>query len=137
MSKAKELAERLSHVMIARSIDLRFRDDAVALLLSQENRIAELEKALELCMTGGNHLANVLIGKLGGAFHERYPVGADHDAVLEAMGYGDTYEVWCCWNAIMRARSTLTPSSPGEDLVQATAATDGPDCVHLISEQDK
>lgn len=58
---------------------------------------------------GGNHLANVLIARLGGDFTDRFPLGMPHQKVREEIGKAghetlmddDLYDVWCCWNAIM------------------------------------
>jgi hypothetical protein len=57
----------------------------------------ELLAALEGIMVGGNHLALLI-----GADHPPYT--AEPLAALEHYGAGDTYEVWCCWRAIMQAR---------------------------------
>lgn len=75
--------------------------------LRKENEL--LRGALDLCMTGGNHLANYLIGARGPRFPEQYPVRSNHDDIRSAFGPGNEpdYDVWCCWDAIMRARSAL------------------------------
>lgn len=74
-----------------------------------------LRAAVELCLIGGNHIASELIGALGPAFSAQYPPGTPHDVVREAIGYGNAYEMWCCWDAGMRARNSLEPlSSPAE-----------------------
>jgi hypothetical protein len=59
-------------------------------------RIAELEAALELCMTGGNHLVGLIDNFL--------LKGTPHGQALEHYGAGRQYDAWCCWDAIMRAR---------------------------------
>ena len=74
-------------------------------MLSAEN--ARLREALELTMVGGNHLANVLIGKIGAGFAEKFPPDMEQEDALRILCATDTYEVWCCWTAIMRARSAL------------------------------
>ena len=74
------------------------------LLRSAKSEIEALDAALYGCMVGGNHIASALIGRLGPSFNENYPPTANHHEVLERMGAGDTYEMWCCWAAIMRAR---------------------------------
>jgi len=71
--------------------------------------IQRLRELLDRVMVGGNHLANVLIGKLGGGFADRYPPSMDAHDALEAIGANDEYEVWCCWRAIMQARAALSP----------------------------
>lgn len=70
--------------------------------IKEEN--ARLRAALELCLTGGNHIANILIGRIGAGFSERYTPYTAHDVVREDLGAGDVYEAWCCWSACMRAR---------------------------------
>lgn len=55
-------------------------------------------------MVGGNHLANFLIGKLGGGFASQFPPTMEPPAVLAAVKDNDIYDVWVCWAAIMRAR---------------------------------
>lgn len=78
-------------------------------LIAANEEIARLRAALELCLTGGNHIASLLIGRIGPAFNERYPPGTPHDTVREDLGSGDVYEAWCCWNACMRARDMADP----------------------------
>jgi hypothetical protein len=55
-------------------------------------------------LIGGNHLANVLIGRLGGNFSTRFPPTMAHNDALEGIRDVEIYDVWCCWAAIMRAR---------------------------------
>jgi hypothetical protein len=71
-------------------------------------RVERLEEALDLTMVGGNHLATVLIGKLGAGFAEEFPPDLDQELALRMLCATDTYDVWCCWSAIMRARSVLS-----------------------------
>ena len=61
-------------------------------------RIHQLDRALEKCMIGGNHVALLI-----GADHP--PMTATHDEALTHYGAGDQYEAWCCWKAIMDART--------------------------------
>lgn len=69
------------------------------------------ERAIETMLVGGNHLASVLIGELGGGFADRFPPTADHEEVRRQMAFDgidhDVYEIWCCWNAIMSARKMI------------------------------
>ena len=82
--------------------------DRIQELKGQEAKLTaivkELREALELCMIGGNHLAHILIKNLGAGFCDRYPFNAGHEEVLEKLGVGDNYDVWCCWSQIMKAR---------------------------------
>lgn len=73
-----------------------------------EQREARYREALELCMIGGNHIATYRTDK--------WPTpGTDHNEALERLGAGREYDMWCCWNAIMRARAALrdAPSPSG------------------------
>jgi hypothetical protein len=83
-------------------------DDLSADLRSQNARLME---ALELCMVGGNHLANYLIGACGAGFVDDYPAGSNPEEIMVAFGPQNNrdYDVWCCWDAIMRARSLTSP----------------------------
>lgn len=63
---------------------------------------------IENMLIGGNHLANVLIGKLGASFSEVWPFDMDHEDALRTLCATDEYEVWCCWSAMMRAREALS-----------------------------
>lgn len=65
---------------------------------------ARVERSPDIVLTGGNHLANVLVHSLGPGFSEHFPPTMASEAVLEALGACDTYDVWCCWAAIMRWR---------------------------------
>ncbi len=51
-------------------------------------------------MVGGNHLVALLPDN-------HPPVGTNHDEARSAIGYGQYYEVWCCWDAIIRARKIV------------------------------
>ena len=55
-------------------------------------------------LAGGNHLANFLIGRLGGGFAAAFPPTMEPKDALEAMGDTEAYDVWCCWSAMMRFR---------------------------------
>lgn len=59
-------------------------------------------------LTGGNHLANVLIGKLGSDFAKKYPPDLDAESALRRLGATVEYDVWCCWAAIMRESMTIS-----------------------------
>ena len=98
-----------------------------------------MREALDLCLVGGNHIASVLIGRLGGGFAGALSPDASHEFARSRIPDLDTYEIWCCWSAIMRARemaehaalaSSPTPAATEirEGLVQAAAepaASDG------------
>ena len=58
----------------------------------------ELKRRLEICMIGGNHLANYLLGK--NIIPDRIKTHLEAQEQLN----NDDYDVWCCWNALMEAR---------------------------------
>ena len=64
--------------------------------------IERLRAALEDALTGINHVA------LYKADNWPKP-GTDHMEALERIGAGQSYDLWCCWNAGMRARHALEP----------------------------
>src|SRR3990167_6130191 len=72
--------------------------------LNAAGEICRLTKAIEIIEVGGNHLANILIGKLGGNFASEYPPDLDQESALRRLCATDTYDVWTCWAAIMRAK---------------------------------
>jgi hypothetical protein len=80
------------------------QEEEIDYLLQQRDRLLA---ALNLTMLGGNHLANVLIGRLGGGFAAQYPPDLDHEIALRKLGATDEYDVWCCWAAIMTARAAV------------------------------
>lgn len=85
-------------------------DDAIRKLFLMDEAADRLERyqtALKSMLIGGNHLANVLIGRLGPGFAKEFPPTREPDEALRLMGAGDDYEVWCCWRAIMLARNGL------------------------------
>lgn len=56
--------------------------------------------AIERMAIGVNHIATYRT--------ERWPpYGSDSAGALEALGAGQEYDMWCCWNAAMCARGTL------------------------------
>lgn len=81
----------------------------------------ELYEALKTCMVGGNHIASALIGRLGPSFSSDYPPDADCLQVLEKVGSGVNYEMWCCWAAIMRVRAALAKAEAPHGSPQADA----------------
>ena len=58
-------------------------------------------------LTGGNHLAKLLVHKLGPDFAERCPPDMDPQDALHFLHATPEYDVWCCWSAIMRFRAAL------------------------------
>lgn len=70
-------------------------------------RMEQLEGALERALTGGNHLANVLIRNIGPDFADKYPPDMPPEEALRWLCATDTYDVWCCWSAIMQARNVI------------------------------
>lgn len=70
--------------------------------------------ALEHCMVGGNHIAGLLVQKLGPDFADKYPPNLDPESALRMLCATDEYELWCCWSAIMRARDSLGEDKVGE-----------------------
>lgn len=86
------------------SLDLQKCADFTKHIVHCVNTHQGLIDALESCMIGGNHLAHILIKNLGADFCDKYPPDSDHRVVLEALGVGDNYDVWCCWAQIMKAR---------------------------------
>ena len=83
------------------------RGDAADEILRLRAQRDQLLAALKLVMIGGNHLASVLIGQLGGDFAAFFPPDLDHEIALRVLGATDEYEVWCCWAAIMTARAAM------------------------------
>lgn len=73
--------------------------------LIREN--AKLKQAVEMMSIGANHIACVLIGRLGAGFADKFPPQMPAWQVLEKLGAGDDYEIWCCWSAAMRTRDVL------------------------------
>lgn len=76
-------------------------------------QIVKFATALEMAFIGGNHLANVLIGRLGAGFSEKYPKDMDHETALRRLCATDEYEIWCAWAALMNARDVAYPSTNG------------------------
>lgn len=76
--------------------------------LERHTRLGTGTSVPKIVLIGGNHLANVLIGRLGPGFADRFP--PDHPVGYAATEMDqDTYDVWCCWAAIMRARDAEVP----------------------------
>lgn len=76
-------------------------------VLDQRNteraKVDALRRALDSVLVGGNHLALLI-----GAAHPPYT--ATCEDALRHYGAGDTYEIWCCWRAIMHARDACKVS---------------------------
>lgn len=85
-------------------IALDARTHTSAEFASLRAEVARLREALRSVLIGGNHLATII--------GDHPPHTASHDEALEHYGAGDAYEAWCCWRAIMNARSALS-QEPG------------------------
>lgn len=71
----------------------------------------DMLSALNDVMVGGNHLASILVGKLGGDFATKYPSDLDPQDALRLLSATIEYDVWCCWAAIMRARAAIAKAT--------------------------
>lgn len=70
-------------------------------------------QAIDMMLTGGNHLASNLIGILG-AGEKNFPLkGTPFEEVRECLvsrfpaTWMEIYEQWCAWNACMLARDKV------------------------------
>lgn len=85
------------------------------IIREQETEIAKLRAESEemriqfgAIAIGANHLANVLIQKLGPDFADRFPFTMDaRESALRLQGRPDIYDVWCTWAVIMRTRDMM------------------------------
>lgn len=80
-------------------------------ILDERRKVYALEDAFSLVFIGGNILANQLISRLGGDFQSEFPPGMGDAEVMERFAHEGkgmtTYDIWCAWSAMMRARDTL------------------------------
>jgi hypothetical protein len=79
--------------------------------LGKDHEIAALRAALHFVMVGGNHLASILINCDGGDFAKRFPPYDDPDTFKEKFLGPQSYDIWICWSAIMRARDVSRGTS--------------------------
>jgi hypothetical protein len=66
----------------------------------------EVRQGLVEVLTGGNHLASVLINRLG-AGPENFPVYETPIEIAQELLVGDTWDIWIGWRSIMRLRNAL------------------------------
>jgi hypothetical protein len=65
--------------------------------------VEDLAPELESVMVGGNHLANLLIGRLRMKHPDyRTPIGT-----AQALLSGDDFDLWVCWRSIMLLRDKM------------------------------
>jgi hypothetical protein len=83
--------------------NLYWRSAEALLSLTQER--GRLREALSGVMIGGNHLANILIQRVGPDFSLEHPPDMDTWIALEKLH--SWHDVWVAWAAIMRARAAL------------------------------
>ena len=100
--RIEELEDKLNWVIVE-------RDETFALMLDRaqtaEAKLAKVTEALEGVMIGGNHLAVWL--------PDDHPTAdAEPLAALEQIGAGVSFDVWCCWRAIM-SRGWTSSCLPG------------------------
>ena len=73
--------------------------------------MSEVERAYENLLTGGNHLASVLVTRLG-AGREHFPAYTeDVDATLKRLPSTELRDLWLCWAMLMRYRDAKEPRS--------------------------
>ena len=75
-----------------------------------EDQWNELRQPLVECLTGGNHLASVLINRLGCDEKDFPPYTSplDPDAAQKAgILLGENWDLWVAWRGIMRFRDAL------------------------------
>jgi hypothetical protein len=101
--------------ILAKAYELGVKDSAQALADQQSG---ELREAWDRVMVGGNHLANVLIAKLGPYFPSKWPPEMHPEEAIRTLCATVEYDVWCCWRAIMLSRQALasTPSSSPSEM---------------------
>lgn len=74
---------------------------------SQAAASPDMYDALESVMVGGNHLASILLDKVGPDFAERFPPDMEPQDALRILCATTEYNVWSCWREIMLARAAL------------------------------
>ena len=88
----------MTEELLAAAIQDAKEAEAYASELEVENKA--LTEALCGIMIGGNHLATWL--PVDHASFESDPL-----TVLEQIGAGMEYDIWCCWRSIMQGRKAL------------------------------
>ena len=66
----------------------------------------EVRQGLIEVLTGGNHLASVLINRLG-ADPKNFPVYETPVDIAQELLVGDALDIWIGWRSIMRLREAL------------------------------
>lgn len=66
----------------------------------------EVRQALVEVLTGGNHLASVLINRLG-CDPKNFPLYETPINIAKESLSGDTWDIWISWRSIMRLRDAL------------------------------
>ena len=74
-------------------------------LKAQQREIERLREALDQSWVGGNHLANILVHKLGSDFSEKYPHDLDTESALRLLCDTFEHDVWAAWSCIMTGKS--------------------------------
>ena len=92
-------AKLVEYKMIAGAIDKRWAESEDEVAELQAN-LAKALAALDGVMVGGNHLAVWLP-------YDHPTAETEPQVALEQIGAGVSYDVWCCWRSIMKARNTI------------------------------
>jgi hypothetical protein len=69
------------------------------------------DDSLEELLTGGNHLASVLVGRLG-AGKDGFPSYSQSIEAASLRLSDENLDLWICWRAIMRFRDRARKQSP-------------------------
>ena len=76
------------------------------MMTNAQGDIRDIQKELDAVLTGGNHLASILIGHLG-AGEETFPSYKASPGHVGDVLDGDVWDTWVAWRAIMLLRDKL------------------------------
>lgn len=79
-------------------------NDTAHSIAASLRKLAALEDAFDMALTGGNHLASQLISRIGAGFSSEFPPDTDTESALRRLGATVEYDMWCAWAALMMAR---------------------------------
>lgn len=83
---------------------IEISNDTAHEIAKQLRKLAAVSDALDMALTGSNHLASQLISRLGARFSDEYPVDMSAETALSRLHATVEYDIWCAWSSLMRAR---------------------------------
>ena len=115
LARLRELAEKFKDGASVGELKEYWRAANPATVLALLDMVERQRKALDTCLTGGNHL-----GTWATLFNWPHFSTPPHEA-LKHFGATMEYDAWCCWSALMQASKQIEMRAASEPSTEERA----------------